>query len=282
MRRIALISMLTLALIFLCITASQADVDFQMQKQLKLKDTPVDIKLAKSGRWLYVLMQNGQLRIYSQTGAFIGKLAVGEDIDQVEPGPIDEQIYLRSGSQKSVQVLEVIYNHAINIKGAPFKGSEDAPIVIVDYTDFECPYCARLLPTFQKLLLRFPGQIKIVYKNYPLRSHKFARKAASAAMAAHQKGKFWEFHDKLFANYHRMSDEVINDIRKEMKLDTAEFDALMQSPKIQRMIQQDVLQGQNIGVHSTPTVFVNGNMQKDKRLEGFIQTIEKELQRLKQ
>lgn len=275
------IRLAAVAVLFLSFSVCRAEVDFTVQKRLKLEEAPIDITMAASGRWLYVLTQTGHLRVYSHAGAFIGKMAVGPTFDQIQPGPTDELIYLKSRSDKSIQIMEVVYNHAISTSNSPYKGNKDAPIVIVDYTDFQCPYCAKLLPIFKTLLKRYPKKIKIVYKNYPLRSHQFAKKAASAAMAAHLKGKFWEFHDRLYANYYRMSDEAIDNIRKELGLDTAEFETLMNSPKIERMIRQDILQGQNIGVRSTPTVFVNGKLQKDKRLEGFIETIENELNALK-
>lgn len=281
MRSIALVCLLMITAFFLSAPSVHAEVTFEIKKQLKLDETPLDVKIANSGRWLYVLTDDGYLRVYSDKGAFSGKMNVGKVFDQIEPGHSDDEVLLKSSSRKSVQVLELTYSHAINIKGSPFKGNNDAPIVIVDFTDFQCPYCAKLVPTFEKLLARYPEQIKIVYKNFPLRSHKFARKAANAAMAAHQEGKFWEFHDKLFANYNRMSDAVINNIRKELNLATPAFDTLMNSPKIRRRVQRDVSQAIQIGVNSTPTVFINGKMQKDKRYEGFVDAIEKELKRLK-
>lgn len=277
MRKKSIICLLALTAIVLSTVASYAEVDYKVKKRFKLESTPLDVKLSVSGRWVYVLTNDGSLRVYSRHGTFTGKMAVGTSFDQIEPGATDEEIYLKSSRQKSIQLLDVTYDHAISVKGSPYKGRIDAPIVIVDYTDFQCPYCARLLPTFNALLKRYPNKIKIVYKNYPLKMHKFARKAAAAAMAAHEKGKFWEFHDELFAHYHNMNDAVIKKIQKKLNLNTPEFETLMNSPKIKRKIQQDILQGQSIGVTSTPTVFVNGRLQKNKRLEGFIETIDNEL-----
>ncbi len=271
----------TLSMLLFAVTVCYAEVDFKFQKRLKLEETPIDIKLADSGRWLYVLTQEGQLRVYSNRGAFIGKMSVGSGFDQIEPGRTDEEIYLKSSHQKSIQAITVTYNHTISIKDSPFKGPKNAPIVIIDYTDFQCPYCARLIPIFRELLRLYPEKIKIVHKNYPLRGHRYAKKAASLAVTAHLKGKFWQVHDRLFANYHNMNDAVINTIRKEFGFDTAEFESLMNSAQIDQIIQRDIIQGKNIGVNSTPTVFVNGTRQKDKRLEGFIETIEKELKALK-
>lgn len=256
-------------------------VDFSFQKRLTLDETPLDIKLAVSGQYLYVLTEKGQLRIYTHNGVFVDKIAVGPDFDQIEPGRSDEEIYLKNSRSKSIQVVALTYQFNIATQGAPFKGREDAPVVIVEYTDFQCPYCARLVPIFNELLKHYPNQIKIVYKNFPLNGHPFAQNAAAAAMAAHQKGKFWEFHDQLFANYYQMSDAIIQGIQKELGLDTPEFETLKASPEIAKRIQQDKRQGQHIGVKSTPSVFVNGKIQKDRRLEGFIETIDKELKTLK-
>ncbi len=276
-----IIRFIPLSILLFAATVCHAEVDFEFQKRLKIEETPIDIKLANSGRWLYVLTQEGQLRVYSNRGAFIGKISVGSSFDQIEPGRTDEEIYLKSSRQKIIQAVTVTYNLAISIKDAPFKGPIDAPIVIVEYTDFQCPYCARLLPIFKELLRLYPKEIKVVYKNYPLRGHPYSKKAASLAMAAHLKGKFWQVHDGLFANYHNMNDGVMNSLRKAFGLDTAEFESLMNSAKIDQIIQRDIIQGKNIGVNSTPTVFVNGTRQMDKRLEGFVETIEKELKALK-
>ena len=96
-------------------------------------------------------------------------------------------------------------------------------------------------------------------------------------MAAHQKGQFWKFHDRLFENYKTLDDAKILEIRKEFGFDTPEFDALMRHPEVRRRVVKDRYEGQLIGVRGTPTVFINGIRLKDKTLEGFQRAIDKEL-----
>ena len=275
--RIKSMIMFCLTVTILFAAVSHAAVYHSVKKRLKLESTPIDIKMSTEGRWLYVLTKSGDLRVYSHQGAFIGKFEVGRSFDQIEPGPTDEEIYLKSTKQKMIQVINVTFRHSIETKDAPFKGRADAPVTIVEYTDFECPYCARLQRMFDELLQRYPGQIKIVYKNFPLRGHRFAYKAASIAMAAHLEDKFWPIHNRIFENYRSLNDARLDQFRKEFNFDTPEFETRMNSPEVAAMIQSDVKQGKNVGVKGTPTIFINGKRLKNKSFEGFVQAIDQAL-----
>jgi protein-disulfide isomerase len=133
---------------------------------------------------------------------------------------------------------------------------------------------------FSKILKKYPGKIKIVYKSYPLQSHKFAWKAAANAMAAHQKGKFWEFHDRLFANSKNLNDAKIMEIRKSLGFDTPEFDELIKSAAVRKKVADDYKEGQRNGVRGTPAGFVNGERLKDKSFKGFTVAIDNEFKKL--
>jgi protein-disulfide isomerase len=102
------------------------------------------------------------------------------------------------------------------------------------------------------------GKVKLVFKNFPLRMHQYAMKAATAAMAAGQQGKFWEFHDRLFLEYNKLSDQMIKDIAKSLGLNMTDFETQMKSPKILGQIQKDIVDGHQAAVTGTPTVFING------------------------
>ncbi len=131
------------------------------------------------------------------------------------------------------------------------------------------------------MLEKYPHNVKVVFKNFPLRSHPFAVKAAAAALAAGSQGKFWEFHDLLFENYNRINDQKIRDIAVSLNLDLVEFEKKMNDPAIQQKIGQDVMDGRQAGVNSTPTVFINGRILRNRSLNGFEEAIDKELQKLK-
>ncbi len=127
------------------------------------------------------------------------------------------------------------------------------------------------------MLGKYPDETKVVFKNFPLRNHKFAVRAAIAALAAKRQGKFWEFHDQLFKNYNRLSDQKIEEIAKELSLKEEQFRADMKDPQIQAKIRQDMLDGKSAGVTGVPTIFVNGKRLKQRSLQGFRAIIEKEL-----
>ena len=131
------------------------------------------------------------------------------------------------------------------------------------------------------MLEKYPHNVKVVFKNFPIRSHPFAVKAAAAALAAGSQGKFWEFHDLLFENYNRIDDQKIREIALSLNLDLVEFEKKMNDPEIQQRIGQDVMDGRQAGVNSTPSVFINGRLLRNRTLTGFEEVIDKELEKLK-
>jgi protein-disulfide isomerase len=130
------------------------------------------------------------------------------------------------------------------------------------------------------LLEKYPQQVRLVFKNYPLRSHKFARQAATAALAAHAQGRFWEFHDALFASYSKLSEAKVEEIRTQLKLDKKAFDAQRKAPQVTGLIQKDIRSASEAGVRATPSVFINGRFQKKRSLENFSAVVDAELLRL--
>ena len=129
------------------------------------------------------------------------------------------------------------------------------------------------------MLDKYPKEVKLVFKNFPLSKHKFAMKAATAALAAKAQGRFWEFHDELFENYRKVNDVKIQDIAKELGLDLERFKKDMKDPAIQKLIIRDVKNGREAGVRSIPTVFINGKRLKNRSLQGFQRMIDAELKR---
>ena len=129
------------------------------------------------------------------------------------------------------------------------------------------------------MLDKYPDQVKLVVKHFPLQSHKYARKASKAALAANEQGKFLEFHRRLFENYNVLNDDKIQDIAKELDLDMEKFNKDTTSSVFQNLINRDVRNGKKIGVRGTPTIFINGKLLKNRSLQGFIRIIEMELKK---
>jgi len=137
------------------------------------------------------------------------------------------------------------------------------------------------LPLLEQVLETYPKEVKLAFMNFPLRSHKFARQAAAAALAADRQGKFWEFHDRLFNHYNRLNDEKIREIAADLGLNMDEFEKDTKDPKLLAKINQDVRIGIGVGVKSIPSIFINGRLLKNRNLKGFQSIIEKELKKVR-
>jgi len=131
------------------------------------------------------------------------------------------------------------------------------------------------------LLKKYPGKVKLVHKDFPIRSHKFAFKAAMAALAAGRQGKFWEFHDELYKNYNRLSKEKIVEIAKQLGLNETEFEAQQKNPAFVEQIRQDYEEGIRLGIRGVPTVFVNGKKMRRNDMESLEAAIDGELEKAK-
>ncbi len=176
-----------------------------------------------------------------------------------------------------------VYRAAIKLDGAPFKGGKNAPVTIVEFTDIHCPFCQKVLPTLTQLLSRYGDKVKLVYKDFPIDSlHPNARKGHEAARCAHEQGKFWPYHDKLFAASPKASPEDLKAYAKEVGLDLSAFEKCFSDGKYVKAVQDDIEEGRRIGVTGTPAFFINGrHMAGAQPLENFVQIIDDELGRMK-
>ena len=146
----------------------------------------------------------------------------------------------------------------IPVAGSPVKGPADAPVTLVEFSDFQCPYCAKAIKQLDAVLQAYPSQVKLIFKEYPLDSHGQALGAAQAAIAAHQQGKFWEMHDALFANRTNLARPALMSLANKMGLDMKRFTADLDSAATRKTVDRDIADGDKAGVEGTPTVFIDG------------------------
>jgi protein-disulfide isomerase len=142
--------------------------------------------------------------------------------------------------------------------GSPSLGPENAAITLVEFSDFQCPFCYKAAAELAATLKAFPTQVRLVFREYPLESHSQAALAAAAAIAAHRQGKFWQLHDVLFANRQNLSKPAITAMASKLGLDMKRFEADWSSKETAAVIARDVQDGDRAGVEGTPTVFING------------------------
>ncbi len=147
---------------------------------------------------------------------------------------------------------------SIDISDAPMRGAPMASITIVEFSDFECPYCGSAHPMLKQVLEEFDGKVNLAFKQYPLEAHKNAMPAARAAVAAQAQGKFWEMADELFEHQRELSPEKIRELAQKIGLDLPKFDADVASEATQARVDRDRKAGNAVDVQGTPTLFVNG------------------------
>ena len=146
----------------------------------------------------------------------------------------------------------------IQTAGAPSKGPANARITVVEFSDFQCPYCSQAIAKADNLLKQYPKDVRLVFKQFPLDMHSEAKLSAMAALAANEQGKFWPMHDKLFANFRRLNRVNILQWAQESGLDMPRFTAALDSGKYAKTVEKDLAEGEAIGVQGTPTFFING------------------------
>jgi protein-disulfide isomerase len=168
----------------------------------------------------------------------------------------------------------------VDLGPAPVKGPQDAPVTVVAFSDFECPFCSRAALTVRQLEEEYKGKLRVAFKHQPLSNHPNARPAATASLAAHEQGKFWEFHDKLFANQTALDRASLERYAQELGLDMAKFKEAMDTNKFEAHISADSAQGTEIGAGGTPTFFVNGRkIVGAKPIEVFRKVVDEELRK---
>jgi protein-disulfide isomerase len=148
---------------------------------------------------------------------------------------------------------------SVATEGFPVRGSEQAPVTLVEFADFECPFCAQLFPTLQAIMKNYSGKVRLVYREFPLIGiHPHAQKAAEAALCANEQQRFWEMHDAIFENNTLLDVPALKQKALGLGVDAVAFDACLDSSKYAISIASEVHEGAKVGVSSTPTLFING------------------------
>jgi protein-disulfide isomerase len=145
----------------------------------------------------------------------------------------------------------------------PSKGPADAKVTVVEFTDYQCPSCAKTHPVLEKLMAEYGDRVRFVVRDFPLNMHPDARKAAEAAEAAREQGKYWDFTAILFRNQSALKPEQLKQYAQVLGLDRAKFDAALEDGRFAEKVDRDLFDGQKFGVSATPTFFVNGRRTKD-------------------
>jgi protein-disulfide isomerase len=146
----------------------------------------------------------------------------------------------------------------LSLTGDPVRGPEKAKLTIVEFSDFQCPYCSKAAKETKEVLKRFPNDVRLVFKQFPLDEHSEAEFAAEASLAAQAQGKFWEMHDLIYDGFPNLSKQLVGIYAKQLKLDLTKFNADLASHKYHARVAAEEKEGEDAGVAGTPTFYFNG------------------------
>jgi protein-disulfide isomerase len=171
---------------------------------------------------------------------------------------------------------EKVYD--IEVGDAPIRGSKSAKVTIVEWADFQCPFCVRVNPTLEQIAKEYGDKVRFAFKHLPLSMHAKARAAHTASEAAHRQGKFWEMHDRIFAKPRDLSPETYLRYAKEMGLDIDQYNSDLASSSVRKLIDSDLDVARKLGVSGTPSFFVNGRFLSGAQpYASFASVIDREL-----
>lgn len=173
-------------------------------------------------------------------------------------GHIDEIIADLKKQEQANEPLNAELQAKVGAADAPSFGPADAKVTIVEFSDFECPYCSRAASVTNQVKEKYGDKVRLVFRQFPLSFHSNAQVAAEASLAAHAQGKFWEYHDKMFANQRALDRASLEEYAKALKLDMAKFKASLDSKEHSQRVQADLEMGGEAAVQGTPTMFING------------------------
>ena len=187
-----------------------------------------------------------------------------------------QAFYAHLREQAKVVVLLSPPRVEVSVDPARVRGNPKAKVMIVEFSDFQCPYCGGVQATLQSVLAKHPDTVALAYRDMPMsKIHPLARKAAEAARCAGEQGKFWEYHDLLFADQSKLDQDGLMDKARTLKLDEQQFESCLGSEKFKAQIQQDSQEGMRAGVSGTPGFFINGiflsGSQPESAFENLVQ-----------
>ena len=225
-------------------------------------------------------------KVYDENKSQLGN----QTLDQVKPRIVEFLKQQKAGERQQafVDELKAKYKTTINLKppvvevataGRPARGPDKAPITIIAFSDYQCPYCKRAHATVEQVMQTYGDKVKLVYRDYPLPFHENARPAAEAAACANAQGKFWEYHQKLWAASD-LSTEKLKAMAGEVGMDQKKFDECLAKQEFKAVIDKDIADGASVGVSGTPAFFINGRMLSGAQpFEKFKEVIDEELAR---
>jgi protein-disulfide isomerase len=257
-----------------------------LAREASSRGVSVEELIEEAARTRGAVSEEDVIGFYEQHKAQLGDTPYEEIAPQIRNhlqqrrGPEARQAYVASLRESAdVDVLLDMPRVRVDDRG-PGRGPEGAPVTIVEFSDYQCPFCHRAEAVVQQVLERYPEEVRFVYRHFPLdRIHPQARPAAEAAVCAEEQGRFWEYHERLFAEGAEYDEASLARYAAEVELDLEAFQACREQDATRQRVEDDVAAGRAVGVTGTPAFFVNGiRLSGARPLQDFVALIESELE----
>jgi len=279
MKKILMSWGLTVLLVAAGAVSTQAKIEWELDRDIRLDAKPIDTAVADDGTTIYILTKKA-LKIYGlQDGRMIDTIPLDKKYTAVSIAPRGNKILLANASDKSISVIQISRSLELPVGTSPVIGPEEAPVTLVAFIDFQCPYCSRVFPAIEKLLKKYPNELNVVIKHFPLRSHKFASQAAVAALAADRQGKYLELIAVMFKNFRSLNEENLKKYAEELGLDPEKLEQDRKDSAYDKQIKDDRLLARRIGVRGVPSLYINGRPVKNRSAQGMSVMVDEELKK---
>jgi protein-disulfide isomerase len=249
-------------------------VDQLVQRDITSKvNTPPDPELHAA--YDKMKAQGRQLPPFEQIKTELANFLKERSAEEVRKGYMEK---LRAEAKVQVMLPPLLLPKVAVAADGPAMGEQKAPVTIVEFSDYQCPFCSRAEETVKKVLDQYKGKVRLVFRDYPLPFHPQAQKASEAAHCAGDQGKYWQMHEKLFANQSALGVPQLKDHAKGLGLDAAKFDKCLDSGEKAKIVETSKKAGDEAGVNGTPAFFINGRpLSGAREFEKFKEIIDYEL-----
>jgi len=256
-----------------------AKTELNFAPEIQLDEKPIDTAFAADGNQAYILTKKNILVFSVTEGRIIDTIPLEKKYNSISVAPRGDMLLLSRASlfDKSISLITFFQTFDIPIGTSPIMGPKDARVTLVVFSDFQCPYCSREFPVVEQLMKKYPNDLNVVYKHFPLRSHKFAVPAAIAALAAAKQGKYLELSREMYKNYRSLNETTLKEYAEKVGLDMEKFEQDRKDKAFEKQIQADRQLARKVGVRGVPSLYINGIAVQNRSLEGMAAMVDKEL-----
>jgi len=261
--------------------SAHAGMEWSVIKDIALLDTPRDVAVTLDGTTAYVLCDTSIQIISINERRSTGSMPVGGGYSRIAITPSGDELIVTGTEKKQVSIIQVSQVYDIPQGTSPVIGNPKSPVTLTAFLDYQCPYCSKSYPLLEQTLAKYPNDVKLIIKHFPLKFHNVAETAAIAALAAVRQNKYKELSSMMMQQSSKLSEQAIRQCAQQAGLNMEQFDSATKDPAIMKQITDDMNVGGKCNVRGVPSIYINGMPIKSYTIESLSGMIDKELKKKK-